>query len=70
MDEVAIFSQMLSKSLGLFGVGLNLSGRATEASRVSYGKNDALGRPKSGSAMLTTVAISSISSNRYTHVFS
>lgn len=32
--------------LGSFGVGVNRSGKATAASKVSYGKNDALGSPR------------------------
>jgi hypothetical protein len=35
----------LSRVLGLLGVGLNLCGSATPASRVSYGNSEAFGRP-------------------------
>lgn len=39
-------SLMLSKDLfGSLGVGVKRCGRATAASKVSYGKNEALGRP-------------------------
>lgn len=38
-------SEMESSVFLSFGVGLNRFGNATDASRVSYGKNEALGKP-------------------------
>lgn len=43
--EVSAIGSSSGGSTGLFGVGTKRCGRATEASSVSYGKYEALGRP-------------------------
>lgn len=45
-DDLASFVEISFSSFGSFGVGSNRSGKATDASSVSYGKKDAFGNPK------------------------
>jgi hypothetical protein len=46
--EVLLSFSVTDWTFGSFGVGINLSGKATDASSVSYGKNEAWGSPGNG----------------------